>query len=109
LIPGIMTHAIWYTQYGRSIHAIWHGVGYISIKKICSTYDSFILIRPRWETESQSRLFINYLISKLGKPYDFFFGTWDSIETYFCSELINAIDTASKKWIRYNNWTNHSP
>lgn len=99
LIPGVVTHAIWYTQHGRCIHATGHGVGYISIRKICNTYDAYMLIRPRWNTKNQAYIFIEFLISKLGKPYDFFFGIED-IDAYFCSELIH-------KWLltaEYDSW-----
>ncbi len=96
LIPGIVTHVIGHTQYWRCIHATGHGVSYISIKKICRTYDSYILIRPNWKTKDQSYSFIQYLISQIWKPYDFFFGT-ENVDTYFCSKLIN-------EWLLLSNY-----
>lgn len=96
LIPGIMTHTIGYTHHGRCIHAIWSGVSYIWLRRVYRSYDSFILIRPRWKNREQKETFMKFLVSQIWKPYDFFF--WNSEKSgYFCTALINS-------WLSHANY-----
>lgn len=89
-IDWVVTHAIGHLHKWKCIHAYAHGVSHIHLRHILRTYDTLILIRPRWETEEQIVTYIQTLKSHLGKPYDFFFGLdTEYVESYFCTKLIN--------------------
>jgi hypothetical protein len=101
VIPGIVTHAMGYIGKGRCIHAFAKWVAFISLHRVFRSYDTLVLIRPRWQSDTQIRLYRDFLIEKIGMPYDFFF--WldkESVESYFCSELVN-------EWLKsalYDSW-----
>lgn len=97
LIGWIVTHAIAYIGKRKCIHVGAHGVSFISLKKISRTYDTVFILRPYWDSGRQVERYREIFISKLGKPYDFFF--WakeDHEQAYFCTQLIN--DSIREAW-----------
>lgn len=89
-IAWVVTHAITYIGKWRCIHAFAHGVWFISLRKIWRTYDTIIILRPYWQSQKQRKSFRETIITKIGKPYDFFFWLEKTPEeAYFCTELIN--------------------
>lgn len=88
-IDGVVTHALAHIWKGRCIHAFAGWVVYLSLKKVCRKYDTLVILRPRWRRHTEKYDFCRELISKLWKPYDFFFGIKNESESYFCTQLIN--------------------
>ena len=101
-IEWSVTHALVYMGRWKCIHAYAHGVSYIGIRKICRSYDTCIILRPRWRDDSQLMDFCTHIVSQLWKPYDFFFWTDQENTTFFCTRLIN--DSLQK--VAYDSWFN---
>ncbi len=100
-IDWVVTHAMAYLWKGKWIHSHAHGVSFFKRRMIFRTYDTILILRPRWTSDIQVSTYKEALFSKLGKPYDFFFWLKESEEeAYFCTELINN----SLKEVGYDTW-----
>ncbi len=102
-IEWVVTHALSYTRKWRCIHAFAHGVSYIWLRKVCRIYDTLFILRPCWKNHNQRYIYLNHLVEKVGKPYDFFFWLKDSSEeTFFCTELINKtlLEIGYETWLK---------
>lgn len=91
-IPGDWKHAFLYIGNGEIIDASSKGVQKRSIKKLSnlergSLLGGIVAFRPNI-SEEQMQVFLSFVESQIGKPYDFGFkGTTD--ESYYCSNLVS--------------------
>lgn len=102
LIEWFVTHACGYLGKWRCIHAYAQWVSYIALRKVLTKYDTAIILRPNWKNGKMKYEYCNYLVSKLWKPYDFYFWVPEEDELFFCTKLINdwLINVGYETWLR---------
>jgi len=88
-IKGPFTHSMVYIGDGRCVEARGAGVHTTAYEKLFSEYDTLAIARvPNLSDEKRATL-VNFLIERIGEPYDFWFDPHDR-RAWFCSELVCA-------------------
>lgn len=85
-IEGEYTHSGILTHKDKIIHSIAEGVIRDDILDFVLNTDGFILLRPKYDSESNARSAVTFAENHVGRPYDFLFQKEEK-ESFYCHEL----------------------
>ena len=89
LIGGVFTHALVYVGDGKCVHVDGLGVRLVDYDWIFTEFDTMAIVRVPGITAEQQSSLVNFLLSHVGEPFDYWFDEKDE-RAWFCSELICA-------------------
>lgn len=101
LIGGKYKHVLIATGDGY-IEAVDPCVRKVTFKYILDHYDYICVCRPKFMVPSEIDRMIEFAVSQIGKPYDYYFEP--NVKAYYCSELATASISHSMPYS--NTWSN---
>ncbi len=87
LIKSFITHSTMYIGDGKIVHASIDGVAELPVEDLVPQYDTMIILHNNNLDAKTIQKKIEFLKSKRGIPFDFFFSTHQ--KNYYCSELVH--------------------